>query len=215
MNGSVFLGGVPEGLPAMIARGGRAAVAVTAASAPMALVISTYLAIALAGLTLWLAIMFRDPKRTIGKGVVSPADGTVREVDGASGYVSIYLALRNVHVTRAPLDCSVEESKHVMGRHSPAFSSRSSGNERLEITAGTDWGEVSVVEMAGSIARRIVPYISRGQALKKGDRVSLIRFGSRVDVRLPQARFKIVVRKGDKLRAGETTIAEVLHGGLD
>lgn len=199
----------------MIARGGRGAVAVTAVSAPVALALNPYLAVALAGLTLWLAMMFRDPKRTMGEGVVSPADGTVREVDEANGFVSIYLALRNVHVTRAPVDCSVLGSKHIMGRHSPAFTKKSVDNERLEITVRTDGGPASLVEMAGSIARRIVPYISEGQVLRKGDRISLIRFGSRVDVRLPASKFRIVAKKGDKVRAGETTIAEVLHGGVE
>lgn len=199
----------------MIAKGGRGAVAVTAVSAPLALVLSPYLAVALAGLTLWLAIMFRDPRRTMGDGIVSPADGAVREVDQASGYLSIYLALRNVHVTRAPFDCAVLGSRHIMGRHSPAFTKRSVENERLEITVQTDGGPASLVEMAGSIARRIVPYISQGQTLRKGDRISLIRFGSRVDIRLPPDKFRIVAKKGDRVRAGETTIAEVLHGGLE
>jgi len=199
----------------VIAKGGRGAVAVTAVSAPVALALNPYLAVALAGLTLWLAMMFRDPSRTAGEGVVSPADGTVREVDEARGFVSIYLALRNVHVTRAPVDCRVLESEHIMGRHSPAFSKRSVENERLEVRVQTEGGPASLVEMAGSIARRIVPYISQGQVLRKGDRISLIRFGSRVDVRLPSSEYRIVAKKGDKVRAGETTIAEVLHGGME
>jgi phosphatidylserine decarboxylase len=199
----------------MIARGGRAAVAVTALGAAAALLLNEYLAMGLAGFAVFLAVVFRDPKRTVGEGVVSPADGTVREVDEAAGYVSIYLALRNVHVTRAPMGGRVERAAHVMGRHSPAFTRRSVENERFEISISTDSGPASLVEMVGSIARRIVPYIRDGQMLRKGDRISLIRFGSRVDLRLPPSNTRITVKKGDRLRAGETKVAEVLHGRLE
>ncbi len=199
----------------MIARGGRVAVAFASLSAIAALVLSLYLTIALAGLTVFLVVMFRDPKREVGQGIVSPADGTVREVDHANGYLSIYLALRNVHVTRAPMDGTVERTAHVMGRHSPAFTKKSVENERFEITIRTENGPASLAEMAGSIARRIVPYIEDGQTLRKGDRISLIRFGSRVDLRLPPSEVSITVRRGDRLRAGETKIAEVLRGGME
>ncbi|MBN1677537.1 MAG: phosphatidylserine decarboxylase [Candidatus Thermoplasmatota archaeon] len=199
----------------MIARGGRAAVAFVSLCVIPALLLSPYLSIALAGLALVFVFMFRDPNRDVGQGIVSPADGTVREVDHANGYLSIYLALRNVHVTRAPMDGTVKRAAHVMGRHVPAFTKKSVENERLEITMGTKNGPASMIEMAGIIARRIVPYIEEGQTLRKGDRISLIRFGSRVDLRLPPSEMSITVRRGDKLRAGETKIAEVLRGGME
>lgn len=194
----------------MIARGGRTAVAATALAAAASLLVSAYMTIGLAAFAVFLAIMFRDPRRDVGEGIVSPADGTVREVDERTGLVSIYLALRNVHVTRAPMDGTVERAAHVAGRHSPAFTNRSIENERLEISFSTESGPVSLVEMVGSIARRIVPYIKDGQSLRKGDRISLIRFGSRADLRLPPSRTRLAVKKGDKVRAGETKIAEVL-----
>jgi len=112
----------------MIAKGGRAAVVISSACAVPALALHVYAAAAFVVLAAFLAVVFRDPRRTIGKGVVSPADGTVREVDPSRGYLSIYLALRNVHVTRAPIDGTVVRTVHVTGRHSPAFSRRSAEN---------------------------------------------------------------------------------------
>lgn len=199
----------------MIAKGGRTAVALASFCVIPALVFDIYLAVAIAGLALFLAFVFRDPRRKVGQGIVSPADGTIREVDRENGYVSIYLGLRNVHVTRAPMDGTVQRAAHIMGRHSPAFMRRSEENERLEITLGTESGPATLVEMVGSLARRIVPYIKDGQVVRKGDKVSLIRFGSRVDLRLPHHRARILVRKGDRVRAGETSIAEVLRGGME
>lgn len=186
-----------------------------AAATAVAVPFSPYAAAALAGLTLFLAFVFRDPRRTIGEGVVSPADGTVREVDQGKGLVSIYLALRNVHVTRAPTEGIVQRKCRERGRHAPAFSSRTVHNERLEIQIGTGLGEISVIQMTGAIARRIVSYVSEGESLGKGQKLGLIRFGSRVDVFLPPTAFVITVRKGDKLRAGVTRIAEVCDGRVE
>lgn len=172
-------------------------------------------AVAFGALAIFLAIVFRDPKRTIGEGIVSPADGTVREVDGSKGLVSIYLALRNVHVTRAPMSGVVKSAEAVRGGHAPAFASGSAKNQRLEIALETGLGTVRTVEMVGAIARRIVPYIREGQPLAKGDKLSLIRFGSRVDLFLPASSVRITVAKGQRVRAGRTTVAEVLDGRLE
>lgn len=183
----------------------------TAAALPFQL----YLAAGLAGLTIFLVCVFRDPRRTIGNGVVSPADGTVRAIDHEKGLVSIYLALRNVHVTRAPLEGVLEDSQHTMGTHRPAFSKGTPNNERLEMSLMTRIGRISIVEMTGAIARRIVPYVEQGQELGKGAKISLIRFGSRVDLYLPPSNVRIVVDKGKKLRAGVTCIAEVCDGCVE
>jgi phosphatidylserine decarboxylase len=199
----------------MIARGGRTAVAVVLVCAVLALFVHVYLAVALTGFTLFLAAIFRDPRRIVGHGIVSPADGTIRDVDVERGYLSIYLALRNVHVTRAPMSGTVSRTAHIEGRHSPAFTRRSVENERLEITILTECGPASLVQMVGSVARRIVPYIEEGRVLSKGERISLIRFGSRVDMWLPPSKFEMKVKKGDKVRAGETKIAEVRLGGVE
>lgn len=193
----------------MIAKGGRAFVGLSALAAGVSLPFSLVASIAFAGLVVFLTIVFRDPGRRIGKGIVSPADGTVRDVDHGRGMVSIYLALRNVHVTRSPAEGKVARVKVSSGTHAPAFSGKSLGNERAELALSSEIGEITVVEMTGAIARRIVLYVKAGEELAKGQKLGLIRFGSRVDVFLPPSMTSIVVAKGAKVRAGTTTIAEV------
>lgn len=199
----------------MIARGGRKFVGAGALATAAALPFLEYLSLGLASLTIFLAVVFRDPKRKIGEGVVAPADGKVKEVDPERGYVSTYLALRNVHVTRAPLDGLVIKAEHDPGRHRPAFSKRTHENEQVRLSLQTRIGEVSMVQMTGAIARRIVPYVREGQPLEKGERLSLIRFGSRVDLYLPPSSVKIQVKKGQRLVAGETCIAEVCDDSVE
>lgn len=192
----------------MIARGGRAFVLVCAVAAAAGYLLDYRVTIGFAGFGVFLAIMFRDPGRQIGPGVVAPADGVIREVDHEKGLVSTYLALRNVHVTRSPIECEVVSVERSRGPHAPAYSSTSHANERVELRMNTGAGEVRMVEMTGAIARRIVPYVRPGQRLQKGGRLSLIRFGSRVDLFLPTSA-RIVVSKGDRVRAGVTKVAEV------
>jgi len=174
-----------------------------------------YAAIGFSVLTVFLACVFRDPNRSIGKGIVSPADGTVRDVDPVKGMVSIYLALRNVHVTRAPVDGKIQTAVHRPGKHRPAFAKGTPSNERLELSMQSGLGEISMVQMTGAIARRIVPYVGAGEAVGKGEKLSLIRFGSRVDVFLPPASVRLVVAKGQRLKAGVTCIAEGLDGRVE
>ena len=199
----------------VIAKGGRGFVAIGAVATLAAIPFSLFATVGLLALTLFLAIVFRDTGRTIGDGVVAPADGTVREVDQEKGYVSTYLALRNVHVTRSPIDGIVRKRQRQHGKHAPAFSSKTVHNERLEIQLGTRLGDVSIVQMTGAIARRIVPYVHEGQSLGKGEKLGLIRFGSRVDVFMPPSSVRITVKKGDKLRAGVSRIAEVLNDRVE
>ncbi|OGS42704.1 MAG: hypothetical protein A3K67_00840 [Euryarchaeota archaeon RBG_16_62_10] len=163
----------------------------------------------------FLVFVFRDPRRSVGQGIVAPADGRVRDVDPGGGYVSIYLALRNVHVTRSPIDGVVESASRTKGKHAPAFSRNTPHNERLEVSLQTRVGTVKVVQMTGAIARRIVPYIAEGQTVHKGDKLGLIRFGSRVDLYLPASSVRIAIRKGERLRAGVTSIAEVSDGSVE
>jgi phosphatidylserine decarboxylase len=200
---------------AVIAKGGRIFVALSATAAVAVLPLTVYATIALAALTVVFIFVFRDPKRTIGDGIVAPADGRVRHVDEEKGLVSTYLALRNVHVTRAPIEGVITRSERAHGKHAPAFSRKTEHNERLELSLRTRLGDVSIIEMTGAIARRIVPYVDIGQSLGKGEKLSLIRFGSRVDLFLPPSSVKILVRKGDRLKGGVTRIAEVRDGRLE
>ena len=193
----------------MIARGGRVFVLLSAAAAVATFFVSVYACVAFACLAGFLAFVFRDPSRSAGSGIVAPADGVVREVDHEKGLVSIYLALRNVHVTRAPTDGVVSKMVRYPGRHLPAFSARSPNNERVEVGMETGIGGITIMHMSGILARRIVPYVDQGIPLGKADRLGLIRFGSRVDLFLPPGRVRIKAQVGQRLRAGVTCVAEV------
>jgi len=151
---------------------------------------------------------FRDPEREIGDGIVSPADGKVRAVEDGEGgvFISVFMNVHDVHVNRAPLDCTVVSVERVKGGYVPAYKKESERNERVITTLDTELGEVVITQIAGTIARRIVPYISAGQELEKGQRIGLIRYGSRVDARFPPGSVKPAVNVGDAVFAGRTTI---------
>ncbi len=161
-------------------------------------------------------IFFRDPNRTIGNGIVAVADGTIREIitedDGDVGdctKISTFMNLYHVHVNRMPFDGRVTDVIHHPGAHLPAFKKESEKNERVIILFETMIGTVKIIQIAGTLARRIVPYINKGDTLKKGDKIGLIRLGSRVDVYLPTKTLKqITVTVRNTVKAGETTLAE-------
>ena len=167
--------------------------------------------------TSFLILFFRDPERDIGKGIVACADGKIREIKktedekvGEVTIISTFMNLHNVHVNRMPYDGIIKNVVHKKGSHIPAFNKESEKNERLITFIDTEIGKIKVVQIAGTIARRIVPYIKKEDKLKKGERIGIIRFGSRVDVYLPSRKIKIIsVRTGDIIKAGETTIAEI------
>jgi phosphatidylserine decarboxylase len=175
------------------------------------------LCIALLALTAFILISFRDPKRLIGKGIVSPADGTVKFVRHTGGklHVSIYLGALNVHVVRAPIYGTVKRMIHRKGAHHLAYKPESEDNERWVLTMNTPSGEVGVAMITGGFARRIMPYMKSGEMLKKGEKIGFIRFGSRVDILLP-ATFESNVVPGSKVRAAVDTIAvESKYPGKD
>ena len=132
---------------------------------------------------------FRDPDRAPGDGIVlAAADGVVSAIEhDADGRVRIatFMRLQDVHVNRAPVPGVVREQRHHAGGYKPAFRKDSDANERMEWTIDTDLGEVRLVQIAGLMARRIVPYSRPGDRVERGQRIGMIRFGSRVDVTLP------------------------------
>ena len=162
-------------------------------------------------------VFFRDPDRNIGKGIICVADGKIREITkgkdddvGDCWKVSTFMNLYNVHVNRMPLDGTIMDVLHISGVHIPAFKKDSDRNERLIIKINTSIGVVKIVQIAGTIARRIAPYIKKGDKLKKGDKIGIIRFGSRVDLFLPDDAIKgLTVSVGDMVRAGVDTVAEI------
>lgn len=152
---------------------------------------------------------FRDPDRQITEGrVVSPADGVVQSImpwkDGRTR-VAIFMSPLNVHVNRAPLAGTVTSVEHVRGGYVPAFNKESENNERVVWHFDTDLGDVEVVQIAGAVARRIVPYVPRGCKVEQGERIGLIRFGSRVDVYLPEG-VEPAVEVGQTTMAGVTRL---------
>ncbi len=159
---------------------------------------------------------FRDPEREIPKdadAVVSPADGRVmvvtpEELDGKPGQrVSIFLSIFDVHVNRAPVSGTIASLDYRRGSfHGALFERASAENEQNVIRMQTPRGQLVFKQIAGLIARRILFWKARGDAVEMGDRVGMIRFGSRVDVWLPAAA-QIAVRPGDTVRGGASILA--------
>jgi len=168
-------------------------------------------------LTIFFIMFFRDPERKTGNGIVACADGKIREISeinekgiGESICVSTFMNVHNVHVNRAPFDGTVKDIVHISGVHLPAFKKESEKNERAVIFLDTNIGQIKIVLIAGTLARRIVPYVNRWDKIKKGSRIGIIRLGSRVNLYLPKkAVKKICVKKGERVIAGEDSIAEV------
>ncbi len=164
-----------------------------------------------------LIIFFRDPERTTGAGVVAVADGKIREITalqdpniGDCIRVSTFMNIHNVHVNRMPFDGTIVKITHHAGGHVPAFNKESDSNERLVLLIKTDLGLMKVVQIAGTIARRIVPYVCERDFVKKGEKIGLIRLGSRVDLFLPATRIKAVaIQVHQRIKAGEDTVAEL------
>lgn len=168
-------------------------------------------------LTILFLIFFRNPERDIGNGIVAPADGKIREIIqfkdddiGECIKISTFMNLHNVHVNRMPFDGIIKDIVHIDGAHLPAFKKESERNERVIITTNTEIGMIKIMQIAGTLARRIVPYVKKGDKLKKGDKIGLIRLGSRVDIYLSTKKIKhITVKINDRIKAGADTIAEI------
>ncbi len=159
---------------------------------------------------------FRDPERVIPVepgAVVSPADGRVvvvteEENEGRPGKrVSIFLAIWNVHVNRAPAAGTITKMDYRPGKFLAAMRERASvENEQNVFTLSTDAGEMVFKQIAGLIARRVVSWKKVGEKVARGERIGLVRFGSRVDVWVPRTA-EIVVRVGESVKGGSSVVA--------
>ena len=171
-------------------------------------------------LALWVAYFFRDPERTGERGpslVVSPADGKlimITEVDeptfvkGRAVRLSIFMNVFNVHVNRYPVEGVVRYIHYNKGKFFNAAAEKSSlENEQMSVGIETSRYRVLVRQIAGLIARRIVTYSKLGETIRQGDRMGIIRFGSRVDVFLP-AGSTLRAKVGDITVAGVTILGE-------
>ena len=172
-------------------------------------------------LALWVAYFFRDPERTGERGptlVVSPADGKlimITEVDepsfikGRATRLSIFMNVFNVHVNRYPVDGVVRYIHYNKGKFFNAAAEKSSlENEQMSVGIETGGYRVLVRQIAGLIARRIVTYSKLGETVRQGDRMGIIRFGSRVDVFLPVGS-TLRAKVGDITVAGVTILGEL------
>jgi|TARA_Y100001970_G_C14156217_1_gene815716 phosphatidylserine decarboxylase len=174
-------------------------------------------------LTIWVYYFFRDPERISimdDKFLVSPADGLISNISNISGpielglenksytKVSIFMNVFNCHVNRTPVSGSVEEILYKPGKFiNASLDKASEENERSYYKIKTKSGdEIIVVQIAGLIARRIVTDIKKDQNLKQGERIGMIRFGSRVDVYF--SNMKLLTKVGQNVVAGESLIAE-------
>lgn len=175
-------------------------------------------------LTIWCTLFFRDPPRVtpVREGLlVSPADGRVSMVTQAPPppelgmgeaplpRVSIFMSVFDCHVNRSPLAGRIERIAYKAGIFLNAdLDKASEDNERNSFLISAPGMNIAVVQIAGLIARRIVSFTSQGQAVEAGQRLGMIRFGSRVDVYLP-AGGAFLVSPGQRAVAGETVIADL------
>lgn len=171
----------------------------------------------------FMLFFFRDPDReppSDPDAVLSGADGVVMEIaeepepefiGGPAVRISVFLSVFNVHVNRAPVAGRVTALKYTPGRFLFAFDNRASRvNENNSILI--DGGRVRCLtrQIVGPVARRVVHWLAPNQELQKGDRIGMMKFGSRLDVYLPKGSAEIVVKKGDRVRAGETVMARLV-----
>jgi phosphatidylserine decarboxylase len=173
-----------------------------------------YIAVPLFLLAAFVVFFFRNPRREIPAGqklIVSPADGKIVKIeDSGNGErcVSIFLSVFNVHVNRAPIAGNLKRLEYRRGKFLAAYEDRASHvNEQNIITLESEDIQVTFHQIAGLIARRVVCWKQPGDPIQRGELIGLIRFGSRVDVELPE-KVKIKVHVGDRVRGGCSILGE-------
>ncbi|MGA8969680.1 MAG: phosphatidylserine decarboxylase [Pseudolabrys sp.] len=178
--------------------------------------------------TIWCAYFFRDPPRVtpVRDGlVVAPADGRVSQVTSAAppsdlGFgskplprISIFMSVFDCHVNRSPVAGKIEKIVYRPGKFFNAdLDKASADNERNSMVIATAGARIAVVQIAGLIARRIVCFVRNGDSINTGQRIGMIRFGSRVDVYLPEGTPPLVA-VGQTSTAGETVLADLRGAG--
>lgn len=197
----------------MLAKGSQSWILLSLVLAILSIFLFIPLAVFYFLVTFFFIIFFRDPERIPKDGIVACADGKITKIEKVDDQVKIVtvMNLHNVHVNRAPYDGVVTNIEHHNGKHIPAFSKDSDRNERVKTTLTTHIGEIKIIQIAGAFARRIEPYVHEGDNIKKGQRIGMIRFGSRVDLYLPENKVKITASEGDLVRAAESQIAKEIQ----
>ncbi len=193
-------------------------------AAALALIGRPLWAIPFAALAAFFAYFFRDPERTVPGGpglVVSPADGRVMISGPGDGrwappgswkQITIFLSPLDVHMNRTPVEGRVTRVEYRRGRFLPAYKDAANDNELNEVWI--DYGGRPIVfrQVVGILARRIVCRVREGQQLDRGERVGLMKFGSRMDVFLPMDA-ELLVEVGQHVVGGETVVARMPGGG--
>ncbi len=221
--------GVKWTVPSVHPEGRKFALIAGAITLGFALMAWETLAWPMAGVTLWVLTFFRDPVRIVPQDsdfIIAPADGMVtllntvhppRELQGENGLgsepvvrVSIFMSVFDVHINRAPIAGTIRQVVYIAGKFLNAdLDKASEDNERQHILIERSDGiKIGFTQIAGLVARRIVPFVKPGDLVAAGQRVGLIRFGSRVDVYLPAGTASHVVL-GQRIVAGETVLARI------
>jgi phosphatidylserine decarboxylase len=207
-----------------IHREGWRFIAVAAALNLLGFAVALWLGLVLLPVTLWVIAFFRDPGRTGPAGgnlILSPADGRLLPIVRAVPpeelglgpaprlRLAIFMSVFDVHVNRSPCSGTVTGLAYRPGSFfNASFDKASEYNERMSIRIRSDDGpELAVVQIAGLVARRIVCDLQQGQKLCRGDRFGIIRFGSRLEVYLPDGA-RVLVKEGQRTVAGETVLAD-------
>lgn len=205
---------------------GRRFVAIFIAITILLFLLSPFLGWIGVGLTVWCYYFFRDPVRVSPEReglIVSPADGVISLIekavppaelgmpDHALTRVSVFMSVFNCHVNRAPIGGKVTSIAYRPGKFfNASLDKASADNERNSLRIDMDDGrQLAVVQIAGLVARRIVCFITEGATLRTGERFGLIRFGSRLDIYLPDG-VAPLVSLGQTMIAGETVIADLI-----
>ena len=167
-------------------------------------------------LTLFFFVFFRDPERQPpAEGITAPADGIIKSIETEKyegkqyNRIVTFMNINNVHVNRVPIDGKIISITRREGGYLPAYKPESKKNNQVETVLETEIGRVSIIQIVGIFARRIEMYLSVGDEVKKGDRLGIIKFGSRVDLLLPKNRIAVKINPGKKVQANQTTFAEI------
>lgn len=167
------------------------------------------ISIGLFGFFLFALYFFRDPLRITPQDnnlIVSPVDGRVREV--TDSHLTIILSLADVHVSRAPCEGKISNIEYIRGKHIPTWRPGAGENQREVMSIETKHGVIELIRIAGPFVRRIVSWVTDKAPVSLGQKIGLIRFGSRCDMKIPKS-YEFVCKPGEHLTGAETVIARL------
>ena len=204
-----------------IAKEGFPYIMLLAAVTGVIFIYSPWIAVVPGILTIFVTYFFRNPNRLIPKDtglLVSPADGVVMDITeieenkflkDKAKKVTIFLSVFNVHLNRTPIEGTIAYREYRPGKMVPAYKSHAADvNETNYVGIQNDKLKVLVTQITGLIARRIVCWVETGEQVKRGDLFGLIKFGSCTEIMVP-LNVEILVKKGDKVKGGETIIGRL------